>query len=111
MLDIVARAPLGRIESFERIHRPNLVDIGVLTFEFLPGQSAASLGLTGREIFDIEGIAAMSSEAASPAGAGPCRWSRVRRTGRDRHAVGEGLPPQRHPSYVLRHETRVEGSP
>jgi aconitate hydratase len=44
-------------ESYERIHRSNLVGMGVLPLEFLPGESAASLGLTGRETFDIAGIA------------------------------------------------------
>ncbi len=43
-------------ESFERIHRTNLVGMGVLPLEFPPGQNAASLGLTGREVFHIEGI-------------------------------------------------------
>jgi aconitate hydratase len=41
-------------ESFERIHRSNLVGMGVLPLNFLPGESADSLGLTGKEIFDIE---------------------------------------------------------
>jgi len=44
-------------ESYERIHRSNLVGMGVLPLEFLPGQSHQSLGLTGREIFDVGGIA------------------------------------------------------
>ncbi len=43
-------------ESFERIHRSNLVGMGVLPLTFKDGQNAASLGLTGREIFDIEGL-------------------------------------------------------
>ncbi len=46
-----ARAVIA--ESFERIHRSNLVNMGVAPLEFLPGQSAASLGLTGRESFDL----------------------------------------------------------
>jgi len=45
-------------ESFERIHRSNLVGMGVLPLEFLPGETAASLGLSGREVYEIEGIAA-----------------------------------------------------
>jgi len=44
-------------ESYERIHRSNLVGMGVLPLQFLPGQDAASLGLTGRETYDIEGLA------------------------------------------------------
>jgi aconitate hydratase len=45
-------------ESFERIHRSNLVGMGVLPLEFEKGESAQSLGLTGDEIFSIEGVAA-----------------------------------------------------
>jgi aconitate hydratase len=43
-------------KSFERIHRSNLVGMGVLPLEFPPGESVASLGLSGREIFDIQGL-------------------------------------------------------
>jgi len=43
-------------ESYERIHRSNLVGMGILPLQYLPGQSAASLGLTGREVFDIVGL-------------------------------------------------------
>jgi aconitate hydratase len=45
-------------ESFERIHRSNLIGMGVLPLQFLPGQNAQALGLTGREVFDISGLAA-----------------------------------------------------
>jgi aconitate hydratase len=44
-------------ESFERIHRSNLVGMGVLPLQFLPEQSAESIGLTGFETYDITGIA------------------------------------------------------
>jgi aconitate hydratase len=44
-------------ESFERIHRSNLVNMGVLPLQFKAGQTAASLRLTGRELFRIVGIA------------------------------------------------------
>ncbi len=43
-------------ESFERIHRSNLVGMGVLPLQFMPGDSAVSLGITGNEIFTIEGL-------------------------------------------------------
>ncbi|HEY3824763.1 MAG TPA: aconitase family protein, partial [Bryobacteraceae bacterium] len=43
-------------ESFERIHRTNLVGMGVLPLQFVPGQDAASLKLTGRELFRITGV-------------------------------------------------------
>ncbi|HEX5323797.1 MAG TPA: aconitate hydratase AcnA [Capsulimonadaceae bacterium] len=45
-------------ESFERIHRSNLVGMGVLPLEFAPGDSAEKLGLTGHEIYDVTGLAA-----------------------------------------------------
>ncbi|HLJ37665.1 MAG TPA: aconitate hydratase AcnA [Steroidobacteraceae bacterium] len=43
-------------ESFERIHRSNLIGMGVAPLQFQPGETAASLGLTGREVFDIAGL-------------------------------------------------------
>ncbi len=43
-------------ESYERIHRSNLIGMGVLPLQFKPGETAASLGLTGFEVFDIEGL-------------------------------------------------------
>jgi aconitate hydratase len=43
-------------ESFERIHRSNLVGMGVLPMQFLPGENRESLGLTGFEVYSIEGI-------------------------------------------------------
>ena len=46
-------------ESFERIHRSNLVGMGVLPLQFQPGESAPGLGLTGRESFDIGGLEAL----------------------------------------------------
>jgi aconitate hydratase len=47
-------------ESYERIHRSNLIGMGVLPLEFKPGENRESLGLTGHEIFEIEGIAALA---------------------------------------------------
>ncbi len=44
-------------ESYERIHRSNLVGMGILPLQHVPGETAASLGLTGRETFDITGLA------------------------------------------------------
>ena len=43
-------------ESFERIHRSNLVGMGILPLQFKPGENKESLGLTGREVYDIVGI-------------------------------------------------------
>jgi aconitate hydratase len=49
------------VESFERIHRSNLIGMGVLPLQFKPGDTAESLGLTGQEVFDVLGIEAMNS--------------------------------------------------
>jgi aconitate hydratase len=49
------------VESFERIHRSNLIGMGVLPLQFRPGESAESLGLTGHEVFDVTGIEAINS--------------------------------------------------
>jgi aconitate hydratase len=43
-------------DSFERIHRSNLIGMGVAPLQFPAGLNAASLGLTGREMFDIVGL-------------------------------------------------------
>ena len=45
-------------ESYERIHRSNLVGMGILPLQFATGESAASLGLKGDETFDIPEVAA-----------------------------------------------------
>jgi len=45
-------------ESFERIHRSNLVGMGVVPLEFLPGENRESLGLTGTEVYAVEGLEA-----------------------------------------------------
>ncbi|MBZ5539947.1 MAG: aconitate hydratase AcnA [Acidobacteriia bacterium] len=47
-------------ESYERIHRSNLIGMGVLPLEFTPGQNRESLGLTGHEVFDVTGIASLA---------------------------------------------------
>ena len=52
-------------ESFERIHRSNLVGMGVLPLEFQPGQSRRSLGLTGEETFDLPDVAAALEPGAT----------------------------------------------
>jgi aconitate hydratase len=48
-------------ESFERIHRSNLIGMGVLPLQFKDGESASSLGLTGQETFDIIGVEALNN--------------------------------------------------
>jgi aconitate hydratase len=48
-------------ESYERIHRSNLIGMGVLPLQYLSGQSAESLGLSGTEVFSISGITEMNN--------------------------------------------------
>ena len=48
-------------ESFERIHRSNLIGMGVLPLQFAPGTNAQSMGLTGEEVFSITGIEALNT--------------------------------------------------
>jgi aconitate hydratase len=49
-------------QSYERIHRSNLVGMGILPLQFLPGETPESLGLSGKEAFDIAGIADVLTE-------------------------------------------------
>jgi aconitate hydratase len=51
-------------ESFERIHRSNLVGMGVVPLEFLPGDSVARLGLTGEEVFETAGLPHLLASSA-----------------------------------------------
>ncbi len=50
------------VESFERIHRSNLIGMGIAPLVFLPGQNVESLGLSGREQYAISGIAGVAGE-------------------------------------------------
>jgi len=70
-------------ESYERIHRSNLVGMGILPLQFLPGDSVEALGLTGRESFDFEGAA-----AAIAGGFADGREIRVRATREDGSSHG-----------------------
>ena len=67
-------------QSFERIHRSNLVGMGVLPLQFAEGSSAASLGLDGTETFDLAGLGGDSAPAAGDRADHPPR----RRTRDDR---------------------------
>jgi len=68
-------------ESFERIHRSNLIGMGVAPLQFQPGQNAQSLGLTGQEVFSIAGLANAAAKevkviaTARPAGTKPANGS------------------------------------
>ena len=48
-------------QSYERIHRSNLIGMGVLPLQYAEGKSAASLGLTGHEVFEISGVEALNT--------------------------------------------------
>jgi len=72
-------------ESFERIHRSNLIGMGLLPLQFAPGQNAQSLGLSGREAFDITGLANQAMRGAQQA--------RVPRTVRVKATPGGGGKP------------------
>ena len=78
-------------ESFERIHRSNLVNMGVLPLEFKRGESVASLALTGREVFDLVGSGVALGAARRRRSARDRRVGQrqdVRRDRAHRHARG-----------------------
>jgi aconitate hydratase len=58
-------------ESYERIHRSNLIGMGILPLQFLPGDTPASLGLSGRESFDITGLGSGPMETLQVAATAP----------------------------------------
>jgi aconitate hydratase len=72
-------------ESFERIHRSNLIGMGVLPLQFDAGESAASLGLTGEEVVSITGLAQAMAD-----GGGPPRQAMVRAVSPDGTAIEFG---------------------
>jgi aconitate hydratase len=89
-------------ESFERIHRSNLVGMGILPLQFLPGESAATLGLSGRESYTIE----------LPAG-GPTPRSRVAIVARADGGAGVGgdaggAGPERRFEAIVRLDGPIE---
>ena len=93
-------------ESYERIHRSNLVGMGVLPLQFPAGQNAESLKLTGEEVFEISGVRdvvehfAAGREVKSPRHRERPAGYRVRRTGPHRHAAGSALLRERRDSAV-----------
>jgi hypothetical protein len=52
-------------ESYERIHRSNLVGMGILPLQFRPGENVASLKLTGEEVYDVEGLAELFTSTST----------------------------------------------
>ena len=91
-------------ESYERIHRSNLVGMGILPLQFATGESAASLGLTGEETYDVEGVAeALASGFGNASGRdlkvkahrADGSVKDVHGPGADRYAAGNPLLPAR----------------
>ncbi len=85
-------------ESFERIHRTNLVGMGVLPLQFVPGQSAASLKLTGKELFHITGVreaVETGSRVKVKAVAADGTEIEFEAVPQGRYAAGSGVFPQR----------------
>ena len=81
-------------ESYERIHRSNLLMMGILPLQYLPGESLASLGLTGHEEFAVTGVA----ERRGARGHRHRRRQGVRRDPPPRHAARARVrPPRRDP--------------
>ncbi len=70
-------------ESFERIHRSNLVGMGILPLQFEEGQNAESLGLTGEEVYDFAGLSEHSGRTRFASG----KTLPVKATSRGRRTV------------------------
>jgi aconitate hydratase len=86
-------------ESFERIHRSNLVGMGVLPCQFMDGQNAQTLGLTGKETFDIAGLKDGASKEADVVATAADGRRNLQGQGVAAHAEGTRLlPPRRHPA-------------
>ena len=97
-------------ESFERIHRSNLVGMGILPLQFLAGQTAESLGLNGEESYEIIGLDDGARQLYSGQDGGSESYGRrwfgqdVQRHAAHRHPAGSALlrarrhPAVRHPS-------------
>ena len=89
-------------ESYERIHRSNLVNMGVLPLQFIPGENATTHGLTGREVFSLIG----AGETMKPRSGVTADGARRRRHHQDvhgdlphRYAGGAGrVLARRHPA-------------
>ena len=84
-------------ESYERIHRSNLIGMGVLPLQFPDGESAESLGLTGEETFTITGVTALNDGDSPRTVTVKAGDDGVRGAPAHRHPRRGGLlPPRRH---------------
>ena len=89
-------------ESYERIHRSNLVGMGVLPLEFKPGETRESLGLTGQEIFSVEGVSSLTPRKQATVKAKARRWhsQNLHRHGPRGYPRGSLLLPARRHSPI-----------
>ncbi len=93
-------------ESFERIHRSNLVGMGILPLQFLDDETAETNGLTGEESFDIVGMTRCAEELRSrkdregTSHQGRRHGDGIRRHGAHRYAAGSAVLPARRDSAV-----------
>ena len=93
-------------ESFERIHRSNLVGMGILPLQFEAGQNAESLGLTGEEVYDFPGLTTLLERQTRQRPNHHSQSHKRRRQGKElqrrrphRHAAGDRLlRARRHPA-------------
>jgi aconitate hydratase len=81
-------------ESYERIHRSNLVGMGVVPLEFLPGDSVAKLGLTGEEIFETVGLPLLLAAPTMTEKEIGIRWRRDGKSGEFRVKVRIDTPQE-----------------
>jgi aconitate hydratase len=78
-------------ESYERIHRSNLLMVGILPLQFLPGETPTTLGLTGREEFSVEGVDGADADEVTVRADGKTFQARVRLdTPREREYLRHG---------------------
>jgi hypothetical protein len=86
-------------ESFERIHRSNLIGMGVLPLQFAPGEDAGSLGLTGEEVYSVRGLAGTGEvpRTVTVTASGPGGTREFTATVRIDTPAEAALPAWRHP--------------
>jgi len=90
------------VESFERIHRSNLVGMGVLPLQFMPGDSRETLGLDGTETYDVEGVVDGAKEVAITVRSESGKKQKLPGKSANRHPQRMGiLRARRHPALRI----------
>ena len=97
-------------ESYERIHRSNLVGMGVLPLQFKAGEGAATFGITGREVLTVVGLSGALAAAAGRDGGHDARGRHPHRLRGDRApgfaGGGQLLPERRNPPHRAAQDAR-----